>query len=104
MIVFIAASTKVRAPGAENAIADLNAVYAAQVSYQSTAGQFAGNLAQLGQARLIPPLLATGDSSNYSFILSSTPTGYAVSAIPTSPDDTKLRTLPMDQTGLQRRF
>jgi hypothetical protein len=47
-IVFIVASPKVRAPGpAENAIADLKTIYAAQLSYQSTFGNFAGNLVQL---------------------------------------------------------
>jgi len=64
----------------------INAIDTAQVQYYSEFGHYAASLEELGPAAsgtggLIQPDLARGEKGGYHFTLTSTPAGYAISAV-----------------------
>jgi type IV pilus assembly protein PilA len=96
------------------AIAEIGTIQKAQVQYYSQFGQYATALTQLGPpsssgaaegpqaAGLIPGSLANGSGSGFTFTLSQTPTGYALTAVPKAFGSTGRRTFYSDQTGIIR--
>ena len=86
----------------------------AQTQYQSTFGQYANSIAQLGPpassgapegaqaANLIPPNLATGSTGGYNYTVTQTPSGYSVVAVPKAFNNTGRRSFYTDQTGVIR--
>lgn len=96
------------------AIAEVGTIQKAQVQYYSQFGQYATTLTQLGPpsstgaaegpqaAGLIPASLANGSGSGFTFTLSQTPTGYALTAVPKAFGSTGRRTFYSDQTGIIR--
>jgi type IV pilus assembly protein PilA len=96
------------------AIAEIGTIQKAQVQYYSQFGQYATALTQLGPpsssgaaegpqaAGLIPASLANGSGSGFTFTLSQTPTGYALTAVPKAFGSTGRRTFYSDQTGIIR--
>jgi type IV pilus assembly protein PilA len=96
------------------AIKTVQTINAVQVQYQSTFGQYASALAQLGPpagsggtegaqaANLIPANLASGTSSGYNFTVTQTPSGYSVTAVPKAFNNTGRRSFYSDQTGVIR--
>lgn len=87
------------------AIQTINTV---QVQYQSTYGRFARSLTELGPpvsgldnasaANLISAELASGEKQGYKYTLTSTPTGYAITALPMGPGPHGWRTFYSDQS------
>lgn len=96
------------------AIATLKTINTVQTQYQSTFGQFANSLAQLGPpassgaaegaqaANLIPPNLATGTTGGYNYTVTQTPLGYSAVAVPKAYNNTGRRSFYTDQTGVIR--
>ena len=96
------------------AIATLKTINTVQTQYQSTFGQYAGSIAQLGPpassgaaegpqaANLIPPNLATGTSGGYNYVVAQTPLGYSIVATPKAYNNTGRRSFYSDQTGVVR--
>lgn len=96
------------------AIKTVQTINSVQVQYQSTFGQYASALTQLGPpagsggtegaqaANLISANLASGSASGYNFTVSQTPTGYAVVAVPKTYNNTGRRSFYSDQTGIIR--
>jgi type IV pilus assembly protein PilA len=96
------------------ALKTVNTVNTTQVQYYSQFGKYATALTQLGPpagagvqegpdaAGLIPSSLAAGTSSGYLFTLTSTPTGYALTAVPKTFGSTGRRTFYSDQSGVTR--
>jgi type IV pilus assembly protein PilA len=96
------------------AIEELSTINKAEIQYFSQFNQFATSLAQLGPpasqgqaegpqaAGLIPGSLASGAAGGYTFTITATPQGYAVSAVPKSFGSTGRRTFYSDQTGITR--
>jgi type IV pilus assembly protein PilA len=91
------------------AIRQIGSIHQAETQYYSQFGQYAGELTQLGPATsggaagpqaadLLPSVLANGHNSGYSFAVSLTPTGYAVTAVPEKYGNTGRRTFYSDQT------
>ena len=108
--------SKIQANARETgAISTMKTIYAAQIQYQSTFNKFAGTLTQLGPpsgtggaegpdaAGLISGSLAAGENSGYVFTLTSTATGYTVSAVPKVFGTTGRRTFYLDQSGVIRQ-
>jgi len=93
-----------RASNEASAISTLRTVHSAQVTYASTfgGGNYAGTVAafdsvsfaQLGTARLIDPVLATGIKSGFSF------TGGVSSATPARPASFCARGVPLTTVGV----
>jgi hypothetical protein len=69
-----------------SALKALQALGAVQVQYNSQFGRYARSLAELGPsgADLISAYLASGEKQGYKFTLTSTPTGYATTAAPST--------------------
>jgi type IV pilus assembly protein PilA len=96
------------------AIKTLQTINSVEVQYQSTYGQYATSLAQLGPpagsqaaegpqaANLISGNLASGDASGYKFTVTATPSGYSVVAVPKVFNSTGRRSFYTDQTGIIR--
>jgi type IV pilus assembly protein PilA len=94
--------------------ANIKQINTVQVQYQSTYGQYATSLSQLGPpatagaaedaqaSNLLPPGLASGSSNGYNYTLSGTPTGYSVIAVPKVYNNTGRRSFYSDQTGVIR--
>jgi type IV pilus assembly protein PilA len=98
----------------ENAVVQtiVRTLHPAEVQYYSQFGTYATSLTQLGPpasgaagpaaADLIPRTLADGHSSGYIFTLTSTSTGYAISAVPEEYGKSGSRTFYSDQTLVVR--
>ncbi len=96
------------------AIATLKTINTVQTQYQSTFGQYANSITQLGPpassgapegaqaANLIPPNLATGSTGGYNYTVTQTPSGYSVVAVPKAFNNTGRRSFFTDQTGVIR--
>jgi type IV pilus assembly protein PilA len=91
------------------AVSEIQTIHKAETLYMSQFGKYATSLAELGppaggsnagpsSADLIPAGLATGEDSGYTFTVTGTPTGYAVTAVPKSFASTGRRTFFSDQT------
>ena len=89
-------------------IREIGSVHSAQTQYYSQFGKFAANLTQLGPpvsgadgpeaANILPKVLADGKKNGYTYSLSATPTGYAITAVPDSFGNSGRRTFYSDQT------
>lgn len=94
------------------AIRQITTIHTAQTQYNSQFGKFAETLQQLGPpasgavgpaaADLIPGDLAAGTKTGYTFTVTPTKEGYAVSAVPQSFGATGRRTFFSDQTFVIR--
>jgi type IV pilus assembly protein PilA len=94
------------------AITHIRTLHTAQAQYNSTFGRFAQSLTELGPntsgspnaaaSDLIPGDLATGEKGGYKFVLSGTPTGYSITAIPRVFNSTGSRTFYSDQSLVMR--
>jgi len=95
------------------AVTEIQTVVKAELQYYSQFGQFATSLAQLGPptnggqgpqaADLIPGSLASGSTGGYNFVLTQTPAGYSVTAVPKAFGSTGRRTFYSDQSGVIRQ-
>jgi type IV pilus assembly protein PilA len=97
------------------AIAEIGTINKQQIQYYSQYNQYATSLAQLGPpatagaaegpqaAGLIPASLASGSTGGYNFTITTTPTGYAVTAVPKAFGSTGRRTFYSDQTAVIRQ-
>ena len=97
------------------AVAELGTINKAEIQYYSQFGQFATALSQLGPpaasgaaegpqaAGLIPAGLASGSSGGYTFTVTQSPQGYAISAVPKAFGSTGRRTFYTDQSGITRQ-
>jgi type IV pilus assembly protein PilA len=89
-------------------IREIGSIHSAETQYYSQFGKFASNLAQLGPpvsgadgpeaANLLPKILADGKKNGFTYTLTTTPTGYAVTAVPDSFGNSGRRTFYSDQT------
>ncbi len=89
-------------------IREIGTIHQAETQYYSQFGKYAGNLSQLGPpisgpdgpeaANIIPKVLAEGKKNGYTYSVSATPTGYAVTAVPDSFGNSGRRTFYSDQT------
>lgn len=89
------------------AIKTITTIHTAQAQYYSQFGKYATSLAELGPpssggptpsaADLIPSDLATGEKGGYKYILTASPTGYAVNANPVAYNNSGSRTFYSDQ-------
>src|SRR5713101_9122946 len=89
------------------AIRQITTIHQAETQYYSQFGKYAA-LTELGPpasgtagpaaSDLIPKILADGKNSGYIFAVQSTPTGYAVTAIPEAFGSSGSRTFYSDQT------
>ncbi len=94
-------------------IREVQTLHQAQTQYMSQFGKYAISLAELGPptsggpgpqaADLIPASLATGEKDGYTFVMTSTPTGYTVSANPKVYNSTGRRTFFSDQNMVMRQ-
>ncbi len=96
------------------AMKTVQTINSVQVQYQSTFGQYASALTQLGPpagsggtegpqaANLLPAHLAEGTASGYNFTIAATPSGYSVLAVPKAFNNTGRRSFYSDQTGIIR--
>jgi type IV pilus assembly protein PilA len=74
------------------ALGHIRTLHTAQVQYQAQYGRYATSLAELGPpaagddgpsgANLIPKRLAAGSASRYRFVMTGTPSGYKLQAVP----------------------
>jgi type IV pilus assembly protein PilA len=97
------------------AVAEIGTINKQQIQYYSQYNQYATSLAQLGPpattgaaegpqaAGLIPGSLASGSAGGYTFTITATPTGYALSAVPKAFGSTGRRTFYSDQTAVVRQ-
>jgi type IV pilus assembly protein PilA len=89
-------------------IREIGSIHSAETQYYSQFGKFASNLAQLGPpvsgadgpeaANLLPKILADGKKNGFTYTLTTTPTGYAITALPDSFGNSGRRTFYSDQT------
>jgi type IV pilus assembly protein PilA len=89
-------------------IREIGSIHQAETQYQSQFGKFATSLSQLGPpisgadgpeaANIIPKVLSDGKKNGYTYSLSATPSGYAVTAVPDSFGNSGRRTFYSDQT------
>jgi prepilin-type N-terminal cleavage/methylation domain-containing protein len=89
-------------------IREIGSIHQAETQYYSQFGKYATNLIQLGPpvsgadgpeaANIIPKILADGKKNGFTYTLTATPSGYAISAIPDSFGNTGSRTFFSDQT------
>jgi prepilin-type N-terminal cleavage/methylation domain-containing protein len=97
------------------AVAEIGTINKQQIQYYSQYNQYATSLAQLGPpattgaaegpqaAGLIPGSLASGSAGGYTFTITATPGGYALSAVPKTFGSTGRRTFYSDQTAVVRQ-
>lgn len=94
------------------AVRQIQTIHMAQTQYQSQFGKFAESLQQLGPpasgsagpaaADIIPGDLAIGKKTGYTFSLSATKEGYAITAVPDTFGSTGRRTFFSDQSFVVR--
>ena len=96
------------------AVATIRTINSMETQYMSQFGHYASSLAQLGPpagagaaegpeaAGLIPGSLAGGTTGGYKYAVTQTPTGYAISAVPSQFGTTGRRTFYSDQSGVVR--
>ena len=94
------------------AIRQIQTLHQAQLQYNSQFGKYATALTELGPpasgapspaaADLIPKVLAEGKNSGYVFSIQSSPTGYAITAVPETFGSSGRRTFFSDQTLVVR--
>ena len=89
-------------------IREIGSIHQAETQYYSQFGKYAATLSQLGPpvsgadgpeaANILPKVLADGKKNGFVYTLTSTPTGYAVTAVPESFGNSGRRTFYSDQT------
>jgi type IV pilus assembly protein PilA len=89
-------------------IREIGSIHQAETQYYSQFGKYAASLAQLGPpvsgadgpeaANIIPKILADGKKNGFTYTLTATPTGYAITAVPDSFGNSGRRTFYSDQT------
>lgn len=89
-------------------IREIGSIHQAETQYYSQFGKYAGSLTQLGPpvsgadgpeaANIIPKILADGKKNGFTYTLTATPSGYAITAIPDSFGNTGSRTFYSDQS------
>jgi type IV pilus assembly protein PilA len=89
-------------------IREIGSIHQAETQYYSQFGKYAANLTQLGPpvsgadgpeaANIIPKVLADGKKNGFTYTLTATPTGYAITAVPDSFGNTGSRTFYSDQS------
>jgi len=86
------------------ALKALQTLNTAQVQYNSQFGRYARAVTGLGPSAssLIPPDLAAGEKLGYNFTLTGTPTGYAITAVPSVLRSAGMRTFYSDQSLIIR--
>src|SRR6478752_989366 len=87
-------------------IREIGSIHQAETQYYSQFGKYAGNLTQLGPtvsgadgpeaANIFPKVLSDGKKNVFTYTLTATPTGYAITAIPDSFGNTGSRTFYSD--------
>jgi type IV pilus assembly protein PilA len=93
------------------AVAEIQNINKMAIQYYSQFGNYPTALTQLGPptqggtegpnaSGLLPSNLTQGASGGYNFVLTATPGGYAVSAVPKSFNSTGRRTFYTDQTDV----
>ncbi len=93
------------------AVRTIQTLNTAQTQYYSEFGRYATSLTELGPAAsggqegpssagLIPAGLATGTSGGYTYTVAATPTGYAVTAVPTQMGGSGRKTFYGDASGV----
>ena len=88
-------------------IREMQTINTMQTQYMSQFGRFATTLAELGPptsgaagpqaADLIPSSLSSGDKDGYTFVLTGTPSGYTLTAVPKVFNTSGRRTFYSDQ-------
>jgi|SRR5665213_683635 len=89
-------------------IREIGSVHQAETQYYSQFGKYAASLSQLGPpvsgadgpeaANILPKILADGKKNGFTYTLTTTPTGYAITAVPDSFGNSGRRTFYSDQT------
>jgi type IV pilus assembly protein PilA len=89
-------------------IREIGSIHQAETQYYSQFGKYATALTQLGPpvsgadgpeaANIIPKILADGKKNGFTYTLTATPSGYAITAVPDSFGNTGSRTFYSDQT------
>jgi len=89
-------------------IREIGSIHQAESQYYSQFGKYATALTQLGPpvsgadgpeaANIIPKILADGKKNGFTYTLTATPSGYAITAVPDSFGNTGSRTFYSDQT------
>jgi type IV pilus assembly protein PilA len=89
-------------------IREIGSIHQAETQYYSQFGKYAAALPQLGPpvsgadgpeaANIIPKVLADGKKNGFTYTLTATPSGYAITAVPDSFGNTGSRTFYSDQT------
>jgi len=89
-------------------IREIGSIHLAETQYASQFGKFAGSLSQLGPpisgpdgpegANILPMILTEGKKNGYTYTLTATPTGYAITAVPDSFGNSGSRTFYSDQS------
>ena len=89
-------------------IREIGSIHQAETQYYSQFGKFATALTQLGPpvsgadgpeaANILPKALADGKKNGFTYTLTATPSGYAITAVPDSFGNTGSRTFYSDQT------
>jgi len=89
-------------------IREIGSIHLAETQYASQFGKFAGSLSQLGPpisgpdgpegANILPKILTEGKKNGYTYTLTATPTGYAITAVPDSFGNSGSRTFYSDQS------
>jgi type IV pilus assembly protein PilA len=90
------------------AIRQITTIHQGETQYYSQFGRYATSLAELGPppsgaatpaaADLIPKVLADGKNSGYLFTVTTSPTGYSITAVPEAFGNSGRRTFFSDQT------
>ena len=89
-------------------IREIGSIHLAETQYASQFGKFATSLSQLGPpvsggdspeaANILPSSLAGGKKNGFTYTLTGTPSGYAITAVPDSFGNSGSRTFYSDQT------
>ena len=89
-------------------IREIGSIHVAETQYSSQFGKYATSLSQLGPplsgadgpeaANILPKILADGKKNGYTYSLTGTPSGYAITAVPDSFGNSGSRTFYSDQT------
>ena len=89
-------------------IREIGSIHQAETQYYSQFGKYATALTQLGPpvsgadgpeaANIIPKILADGKKNGFTYTLTATTSGYAITAVPDSFGNTGSRTFYSDQT------
>ena len=92
---------------------EVQTIFQAQTQYLSQFGDYAAALSELGPpltgaagpkaAKLIPASLASGEKNGYLFVMTKTPSGFAVNANPKVFERNGRRTFYIDQDGVLRQ-